>query len=294
MAKANDQLIGEAIHGPNGALTWNAETQRFTHTGNSTMPSKGDIPWMEDMKKALSSILTQSKIDTILAQLTTALLSVGISQTDIDNILSVVRSYIAGIESPTIANISYAINLTLATSSLGFTEAEVVSIVNESMSGFADFATHSEVNKIQSNLDTHIASDEGRWQSTLDFSVAMEARLKQYVEDRIAGVIFPVDYGNPTLVMGNGGLVNLLDGQEWTAPTNGAIICATGGLLSVAYQVQINNTGVWDSPLYALGIKIGGDDSPSPEIPINAGDVVTASGLLSLGSPINVTFYRNK
>lgn len=140
----------------------------------------------------------------------------------------------------------------------------------------------------------HVDSDQARWQTTLDAQVAQEARLKQWCQDLILGSTPILDYGNPTLVMGAGGLVNLLDGQEWTAPYNGAIVCSSGGLLSVAYSVLVNGVSVWESPIYLLGAKIGGDDTPSTEIPISSGDVVTASGLLSLGSPINVTFYKNK
>ena len=389
------------------------------------------LAFFDEIKAALSASLTPESLADILSQLSDSLLANGVSQADIDNLLAAIQAYIGGIENPTMADVMYAINMTLSTSSLGLTEEQVKAIVNDSLKGyfvveltstkdspnlvtsggvfamadgkadkivinpltgpeitvgadlsnselkfgFADsiswkpddftwitFTDGSTIswsqgsyawsyydstgenstmiveggnywtadgaifgpNKIVSAvnnpgdsifindsqivgepvyinlidvydmLNSHIQSDEGRWQSTLDYMVALEARLKQYVEDRIAGVTFPVDYGNPTLVMGNGGLVNLLDGQEWTAPVSGAIVCASGGLLSVAYQVQIDGTGIWDSPLYALGIKIGGGDSPSPDIPINAGQVVTASGLLSLGSPINVTFYRNK
>ncbi len=143
-----------------------------------------------------------------------------------------------------------------------------------------------------SNLTNHISDDQDRWQSIVDLISKNTTDMKAWVKNQIAGTNPSYDYTNGSIVAGAGGLLNISQaGSTWVAPMNGSLVCSIGGLLSLGVSVLVNDASVWDSPVYLLGVKVGGGDNPSAEIPINAGDVVSLSNVLSLGTAINVMFY---
>lgn len=141
-------------------------------------------------------------------------------------------------------------------------------------------------------LANHITDDQSRWQSLVDLIANNTADMKEWVKGQIAGTNPAYDYNSGTTVIGDGGLLNIaISGSEWIAPVNGAIVCSIGGLLSLGASILVNGTSVWDSPVYLLSIQVGGDTNPSPEIEISAGDRISLSTVLSLGTALNVKFY---
>ncbi len=80
-----------------------------------------------------------------------------------------------------------------------------------------------------------------------------------------------------------------LGGQgSFTAPSNGMVQMSVNGLLSAIAQLKVNDENVWVSPLGLLSA------STSPEVQVNTGDVITASGVLGIGQTVVVIFAPNK
>lgn len=152
----------------------------------------------------------------------------------------------------------------------------------------------TSITAISTQLQNHIADDQYRWQNETDANTKIELRLKQYIQDVISGTTPQYDYTTPVTVIGTGGLITLAGGDSYIVPANGAIRCESGGLLGVAALVQVNGETVWTSPLQVLGIPVGGDENPSNDIPVNAGDEVYSPTLLGLGQTLNVTYYPRK
>ncbi len=147
-------------------------------------------------------------------------------------------------------------------------------------------------------LNTHIDSDEQRWQTTVDSAAQMQANILDQVQKMILGTSMPLDYANPQTVVGTNGFLTLGQTNTWQVPYNGAIVCSAGGALTTSVTVMVMDgsavTQEWISPTYVLGLPVGGDKIPSNYIPVEAGNIVTTSGLLTLGSPISVIYYPNK
>lgn len=143
-------------------------------------------------------------------------------------------------------------------------------------------------------LQSHIDGDLLRWQQSLDANVKLRADMMAYAQNLYSGTVPVYDYTIPQKIYGTGGLVNLLNGDSYTVPQNGAIVCEVGGLLGLAVVVQVNGNTVWTSPVMLLGAQISGDTNPSSEIQVSTGDIVTTTGVLGVGQVLDITFYPNK
>ncbi len=143
-------------------------------------------------------------------------------------------------------------------------------------------------------LDDHIDTDNPRWASVLDLINANNALLLKQVQDMMSGTALPIDYNSPQTIIGTNGLLNLGGSNSWTATQNGAIICSCVGLLSVAVSIIVmrggNTVFTWTSPVL-LGL---GSQNPSDPFQIETGDIITTSGLLSVGSSVSCIFYPVK
>lgn len=137
-------------------------------------------------------------------------------------------------------------------------------------------------------FNSHESTDDLRWVTTNETIADLRAELKDYAQKVYEGSTPLYDYSQKIVVISAGGLVNLADQGAYTVPVNGAIQGSVGGLLGVALTVNVNGTSVWVSPLNLLLPNV------SPEIRVNAGDIVTAVGVLGIGQTINVSFFPNK
>lgn len=142
-------------------------------------------------------------------------------------------------------------------------------------------------NNLNIKIDDHIDGDEVRWQADADAKVKMIADLKEWTKKQIAGTNPQYNYESPTVVIGSGGLINILDlASNWTVPANGAIICSYSGLPVALTSVNIDGEPVWSVPLLGIGAI-----NPSDEIPVTPGQVISLSTLLSVGFKISVSYY---
>lgn len=155
----------------------------------------------------------------------------------------------------------------------------------EQATTLADLA--DQFNALKETVTDHINSDDGRWSTVTQTIVDLRAELKQFVIDTYAGTTPKYDYVHTQVAILAGGLMNLGNQGAFTAPVNGAIQAQVGGLLGVALTVQVNDITVWTSPVSLLV------PTSSDEIPVNAGDVITATGVLGVGQNITVTFLPN-
>ncbi len=137
-------------------------------------------------------------------------------------------------------------------------------------------------------LNGHINDDDMRWQVAAQSISELRAELKQFVIDTYAGTTPTYDYSQAQTILQAGGLINLADQGSYTIPTNGAIQAQVGGLLGAGLTVTVNGAIVWTAPVNLL-VSLS-----SPEIQVNAGDVVAASGIVGLGQTINIDYYPNK
>ncbi len=140
-------------------------------------------------------------------------------------------------------------------------------------------------------IETHIAhekKDSTRWQQQSDIEAKMIAMMYRIAQEVYAGTTPQYDYSNPMLVFGNGGLLTLGGGQSWDAPSNGKIVVLYNAILGVAPILKVN-----DDTIDYGGVSVLGSGDPYDHR-VNAGDSITATGSLSLGSSFNVTFYPNK
>lgn len=139
-------------------------------------------------------------------------------------------------------------------------------------------------------LDEHIAGDTQRWQQIADGNAALYASMVQIAQDVYKGAPVQYDMSRGTVIIGGGGIITLGGGGSWTAAQNGCIVCIYNSVFGGLASVSVNGTEQFNSGVSVLGLN----GTPSDPIRINAGDVVTASGGLSLGGSFNVTFYPNK
>lgn len=137
-------------------------------------------------------------------------------------------------------------------------------------------------------LTDHIEGDDARWLQTNKMIVDLRAELKQYAQQLYEGTIPVYDYEAKQIVIEAGGLVDLGGQGVFTAPSNGMVQMSVNGLLSAIATLKVNDENVWVSPLGLLSA------STSPEIQINTGDIVTASGVLGIGQTVVVIFAPNK
>jgi hypothetical protein len=275
MGKLN-LIVEDSIRGPEGGYGYNPETDHtcfFDTDGNGR-----DIPWRSELAGNITSI----DIDKILSQLSASLLSQGIKQEDIDNIVSAIRSYVSGIINPKISDIYTAINLLLATSSLGLSDDIVKQIVSDSINGFPDYATHEEVQKVDSDLQAHIGSDADLYQN-------MYKAIMSEVQKTIAGTVPNYDMDNPEVIEDAAGALIAVDlGKTWTAPTGGKFVMIyKATVLGVSPVVTKNGETIFSDGLGILGLTNG---EPVTER-IVVGDVIEISGSLGLLTSFNVTFY---
>lgn len=137
-------------------------------------------------------------------------------------------------------------------------------------------------------LTSHIESDNLRWQSVTKSIVDLRAELKQFVIDTYAGIVPQYDYSKTVTVITGGSLVNLVEQDTYTVPVNGAIQATVGGLLGAGLQLKVNGETVWTAPLNLL-LPLSSD-----EIPVSAGDIISASGVVGIGQTIDVSYTPNK
>jgi hypothetical protein len=233
----------------------------LTETSTNPVSSAGIFAFIQS---ALSTTMTQSDIDKILAQLSSALLSSGVSLDNIDNIISALRTYISGLENPTTADISYAINLALSTSTLRLTEDQVRAIVSESISGFIDFAKHEEVDVVARALEDHSTGDIQRW---AEFN-ELKSEVRAFMDT----------YGTSPKWLDETGAISIesevQSSSGWTADTE---LYPLGGefrwtwiqvLLSWGY-VEVN--GVEEKTSKGLNLSLAGLDD---NLTIAAGDII--------------------
>ncbi len=137
-------------------------------------------------------------------------------------------------------------------------------------------------------LTDHIEGNDARWLQTNKMVVDLRAELKTYVQLLYEGTIPVYDYNETQIVIEAGGLVDLGGQGSFTAPSNGMVQMSVNGLLSAIAQLKVNDENVWVSPLGLLSA------STSPEVQVNTGDVITASGVLGIGQTVVVIFAPNK
>ncbi len=140
----------------------------------------------------------------------------------------------------------------------------------------------------QQALLNHIEGDDARWLQTNKMVVELRAELKQYAQLLYEGTTPVYNYEEEHIVIQAGGLVDLGSQGSFTAPLNGMVQMSVNGLLSAIAVLEVNGETVWASPLGLLSA------STSPEIQVNTGDVVTASGVLGIGQTVVVIFAPNK
>ncbi len=142
--------------------------------------------------------------------------------------------------------------------------------------------------KALKELSDHISEDDLRWLAQNKSITDLRSELKQFVIDTYAGTTPTYDYSQKETVIQAGGLVNLASLDGYTVPLNGAIQAQVGGLLGAGLIVKVNGNNVWIAPIN-LVLPLNSD-----EIPVNAGDVVTAEGLVGIGQTIEVVYFPNK
>lgn len=128
---------------------------------------------------------------------------------------------------------------------------------------------------LNARIDGHISGDNTRWQVEADANAKLMARLEGLLTE-------------PVVVVGEGGLINVLDlSSNWTATVKGSIVCSYAGLPLAAVSVLVDSAPVWTC---ILGLT----ENPSQKIPVEAGQTVSLSSLLSIGVAISVIFYPDE
>ncbi len=149
-------------------------------------------------------------------------------------------------------------------------------------------AIESAVAAFNTALNSHITSDDSRWQAVNKMISDLRVELKQFAIDIYAGTEPEYDYTQTQTILMAGGLVSLVDQGTWTVPTNGAIQAQVGGLLGAGLTVSVNGNVVWTAPLNLL-VPLN-----SPEIRVNAGDEISYGGVVGIGQTIQVEYFPNK
>lgn len=128
------------------------------------------------------------------------------------------------------------------------------------------------VSDLQTALAEHIAHDADIYQS-----------MYAYMDSKLTNPTY--DMENPTVVVGNGGLLSLLSSpQDWSAPSQGLVRIIYKAVLGVAPVVTKNGDAVSGS------ISLLGTGTPT-DIPCVQGDVFAFSGVLGLLDSFTVYFY---
>ncbi len=159
----------------------------------------------------------------------------------------------------------------------------------------------SDIISARADLTTHKEDGQIRWQAITDSLVDLKAQLiaeaYKIAADVYEGIEPTYDMTKPTVIIGNNGLIDLASQTSYTCVANGAIICGCNAILGVAKVITITylagGSTTWTSPLSVLGLPVGGDANPSNPMQVSTGDVISVSGVLSLGETLNVTFYPN-
>ncbi len=137
-------------------------------------------------------------------------------------------------------------------------------------------------------LQAHESADAERWQLQADSDAAMLAQFATIAQNIYDGSQPPVDTTQPTTIIGTGGLISLGASDGYTITQNGYIQCVYKTIIGAVIIVNVN-----DVPVFTTAIGLLGSHT-SDYIQVSTGDIITSSGLLSLGGGLNVTFYPNK
>ncbi len=124
-----------------------------------------------------------------------------------------------------------------------------------------------------------------------DNMARMYARLLEEAQKIYDGSTPKLDYTQPLVVLGTGGLITLGDNNGWTATSNGGIVVTYSATLGAAKILLVDGVQRWQAVLALLGAST--TKSPSEPIQVSTGQVVTVTGLVGLVESLDVTFYPN-
>ncbi len=244
--------------------------QAVTSLSSSVGTNANNINTLQTQTKELDSEIkgyfTEDQISLIVSQLTTALGSSGLSQSDIDNILDAVNQSIANSGNITRDDITHII----ISSINGLLDDDSLNVlVNDSLNniayeGYLDWTT----------FKNHTSTDLDRWQSVLNLSSEVDdikAGIENKTLDRANSVNIESDTQASGYVVDNalGGVI------EFTV---------VNALLLNLGSVSINGTQEWSSAGLDIGIK-----TISGSLNVTNNDVITTTGI----STINFIPYIN-
>lgn len=165
--------------------------------------------------------------------------------------------------------------------------------------------TYSAIGAVETQTYTPFIPDSDsltakRMQALMDFIVQSNAATLNTAIEQAKAIYagtdtLNYDLTNPTTIIGNGGIITVGGGQDFTITQNGAIQCQASAVLQAKSVVITYANGdpstTWTAPLL-LGLV--GSKNPSDFYRVSTGDVVSLTGVLGVGDTINVTFYPNK
>lgn len=140
----------------------------------------------------------------------------------------------------------------------------------------------------EQSFGDHVSGDNLRWQQFADTMTLMRAEFVKIAQEVYEGTAPDMDTANPTQIFGTAGLLTLGSSNTYQVPINGWIIVSYSAVLGVAPILLIDGNSVDYGGLSLLGSGV------TSEIQVNAGQQISATGVLGLGSSFNVTFYPNK
>ncbi len=113
----------------------------------------------------------------------------------------------------------------------------------------------------------------------------LQEEIRRVAQEVYDGATPKLDMDNGVTVLGTGGVLTLGGGEEWTVPSNGAIVCTFIAVLGLSSAtVSVDGSEVFSSVL--LGGK-------SKTVPVTTGQKVTYTGGLSVIGGLSVKFYEN-